>query len=292
MVTKFLWILSVALSASPRSAIAAPVFSQAINVGDISDHRITEASGLAASRIHPSVLYTHNDKGDSSRIFAVDADSGGFLAELNINHARNYDWEDIAVGGCPGAPTKSCIYIGDTGDHSGDGSVKIIYVVEEPALLRSGDLDPVVTLHYTWDALDCETLMVDPTGNVVLISKVHGGIGQVAKIPASAFTTGGTYQISSSTTLRIPPTTHKDPVGGDISPNGQEVLLRTHNSLYYWRVDSMDYLKALSTVDPVVVSHVKEHQGEAVAWDALGNGYFTCSEGHNQPLYYFRRSAF
>lgn len=38
---------------------------------------------------------------------------------------------------------------GDTGDHSGDGSVKIIYVVEEPALLRSGDLDPVVTLHYT-----------------------------------------------------------------------------------------------------------------------------------------------
>lgn len=100
--------------------LTAPVFSQAINVGDISDHRITEASGLAASRIHPSVLYTHNDKGDSSRIFAVDADSGGFLAELNINHARNYDWEDIAVGGCPGAPTKSCIYIGNY--------VRVLYV--------------------------------------------------------------------------------------------------------------------------------------------------------------------
>lgn len=165
--------------------------------------------------------------------------------------------------------------------------------VKEPrnsAILRKFNFS--VCFHCRWDALDCETLMVDPTGNVVLISKVHGGIGQVAKIPASAFTTGGTYQISSSTTLRIPPTTHKDPVGGDISPNGQEILLRTHNSLYYWRVDSMDYLKALSTVDPVVVSHVKEHQGEAVAWDALGNGYFTCSEGHNQPLYYFRRSAF
>lgn len=132
--------------------------------------------------------------------------------------------------------------------------------------------------------------MVDPKGNVFLISKVHGGLGQLAQIPASAFTTGGTYQISSSTTLHIPPTTHNDPVGGDISPNGQEVLIRTHNSLYYWRVDNMDYLTVLSTVDPVEVSHVKEHQGEAVAWGALGNGYFTCSEGHNQPLYYFRRS--
>jgi hypothetical protein len=42
----------------------------------------------------------------------VDADSGHTLAELNINNARNYDWEDVAVGVCPGAPTKSCIYIG------------------------------------------------------------------------------------------------------------------------------------------------------------------------------------
>lgn len=134
--------------------------------------------------------------------------------------------------------------------------------------------------------------MVDPSGNVILVSKVHGGQGKVGIIPASAFAAAGTtYQISQSTALRIPPTTHNDPVGGDISANGKEVLLRTHDSLYYWRVDDMDYLRALSTTDPVVVSHIKEHQGEAVAWDALGNGYFTCSEGHNQPLYYFRRSS-
>lgn len=133
--------------------------------------------------------------------------------------------------------------------------------------------------------------MIDPSGNVILVSKVHGGIGQVGMIPASAFQSSATYRISTSTTLNIPQTTHNDPVGGDISPNGREVLLRTHNSLFYWRVDSMDYLTTLSTVDPVVVSHVKEHQGEAVAWDTLGNGYFTCSEGHNQPIYYFRRSS-
>ena len=94
-------------------SLTAPIFSHAIQVGVVTDHNIDEASGLAASRIHPSVLYTHNDKGDSSRIFAIDADSGNLLAALNINNARNYDWEDIAIGGCPGALTKSCIYIGN-----------------------------------------------------------------------------------------------------------------------------------------------------------------------------------
>ncbi|XP_061177716.1 uncharacterized protein LOC133186497 [Saccostrea echinata] len=270
----------------------APIFGHGINVGDISDHRIAEASGLASSRVHASVLYTHNDKGDSSRIFAVDADSGHVLAELNINNARNYDWEDIAVGVCPNAPSKSCIYIGDTGDHSGDGSVKNIYLVEEPLLLKDGSLNPIATLHYEWNVIDAETLMVDPNGNVILITKVHGGLGQIGIIPSSAFLSTSTYQITRSSTLNIPPTTHNDPVGGDISPNGREVLLRTHNTIYYWRVDNMDYLTALSTADPVVVSHVKEHQGEAVAWDALGNGYFTCSEGHNEPIYYFRRNSF
>ena len=94
-------------------SLTATIFSHAIQVGVVTDHNIDEASGLAASRIHPSVLYTHNDKGDSSRIFAIDADSGNLLAELNINNARNYDWEDIAIGGGPGALTKSCIYIGN-----------------------------------------------------------------------------------------------------------------------------------------------------------------------------------
>ncbi|XP_048728493.2 uncharacterized protein LOC125646303 [Ostrea edulis] len=290
MVADFILVLLVGLLIT-QTAPAAPTFSRGINVGDISDHRITESSGLASSRIHSNVLYTHNDRGDSSRIFALDANSGHVLAELNINNARNYDWEDIAVGVCPGTPTKSCIYIGDTGDHSGDGSVKNIYVVNEPVLLKDGSLNPIITLHYEWNVVDCETIMVDPSGNVILISKVDGGNGQIGKIPAAAFQNNAIYQIPKSAILNIPWTSHYDPVGGDISPNGREVLLRTHNSLFYWRVDSMDYLTTLSTVDPVVVSHVKEHQGEAVAWDTLGNGYFTCSEGHNQPIYYFRRAS-
>lgn len=66
----------------------------------MSSSEVTENSGLAASRQHPGVLYGHNDKGDSSRIFALDPRTGDLLATLEIDNAANYDWEDICVGIC------------------------------------------------------------------------------------------------------------------------------------------------------------------------------------------------
>ena len=38
---------------------------------------------------------------------------------------------------------------GDTGDHSGDGSHNIIYVVEEPKVVASSTLYPIAELHYS-----------------------------------------------------------------------------------------------------------------------------------------------
>ena len=40
----------------------------------IKDSRITESSGLAASLLHPGVLWTHNDSGNPPRIYAIDPD--------------------------------------------------------------------------------------------------------------------------------------------------------------------------------------------------------------------------
>ena len=35
--------------------------------GSIDDNDLTEASGLAASRVWPDLLYSHNDAGDSAQ---------------------------------------------------------------------------------------------------------------------------------------------------------------------------------------------------------------------------------
>lgn len=148
---------------------------------------------------------------------------------------------------------------------------------------------------FSWDVYDTETLMVDPLGNVVLISKVQGGRGKVGMIPSIAFYTAQqlpiphSYNITNSLTLNLPTTDNVDPLGGDISPNGREVLLRTHHKIYHWMVSNGDYVTTLNKTSPLEVPQRDEPQGEAVAWDARGEGYYTLSEREKQPLYYFRR---
>ena len=82
-------------------------------VGTLGDPELVELSGLAASRVHPGVLYAHNDSGDSARFFAMTL-TGAPLGRFSLAGAVAHDIEDIAVGPCPQG---SCVYLGDIGDN-------------------------------------------------------------------------------------------------------------------------------------------------------------------------------
>ena len=86
-------------------------FAAGVEVGRVSSDPIKEASGLASSRVNANVLYTHNDRGDDARIFAIRSD-GKHIATLNLKSALHVDYEDIAVGPGPLTDT-SYIYVGD-----------------------------------------------------------------------------------------------------------------------------------------------------------------------------------
>ena len=81
----------------------------------------------------------------------------------------------------------------------------------------------------SWNQPDCETLMVDPQANVYIVSRVDDGRGVLFQLPNSAWGTGQKVQISSTAVIYAP-STHHDPVGGDISPNGKEVLIKVYYS--------------------------------------------------------------
>lgn len=70
--------------------------------------------------------------------------------------------------------------------------------------------------------------MVDPQANVYLISKDNHGRGVLVKLPNSAWAKPGhSHRVPVfSTDVVSAPSTHHDPVGGDISPNGDEVLVK------------------------------------------------------------------
>lgn len=269
-----------------------PHFDSGRSVGTLSSSAIDEASGICASREHSNVIYTHNDSGGGNKIYAIDATSGHLRATITLDHASNHDWEDICCGPCPNGG--NCIYIGDIGGNY-HGHVNNIYKIKEPSSIKdqhisvhSGD-----KLHFSWDEQNAETLMVDPQANLYVVSKVSNGHhAKITRIPKSAWGSGHTYNANDNAAHTVHMTSpHNDPVGGDISPDGHEVLLKQQDHVLYYFVPDGNILKALDDRTAIDEPYRHERQGEAVCWDNHGSGYYTLSEGTHVDLNYYKRTS-
>lgn len=274
---------AVADTASPIDSADAPApcgcegYTGPASAGTISGGGINEISGLALGRASPDVIWTHNDSGDSARLFALD-EKGAFLGELRVTGATAVDWEDIAVGPCEGA---SCIYVGDFGDNGMARTNDALYRIPEPKLEAkpfaaqtvAAEKIPFTYPDGKWNA---EALLVHPTtGEIVIVTK--GGSPGVYRFPA-ALAAGVPVVL---TRVSTPAGLDGVVTGGDVSPCGDRALLRTYTSLFEYRITTLgDGLASM----PVKVPVGKEAQGEAVTYRADGRGYYTASEGTSVPL--------
>lgn len=67
-------------------------------------------------------------------------------------------------------------------------------------------------------------------------------------------------------------------VGGDISADGSQVLIKNYWVIYYWsRMEGETLEEALSR-KAVLLPYEPEPQGEAIAFEPEGETYFTLSE--------------
>ncbi|KAL4231294.1 hypothetical protein ACF0H5_008874 [Mactra antiquata] len=265
---------------------AAPNFANAQQVATVTSHSINEASGICASRTHKDVLYTHNDSGDGHRIFAISATSGARLATIQVNGAGAQDWEDIACGPCAGG-SGHCIYIADTGGNAG-GDANTIYRIREPSSLHDTGVNLDGTLKFSWDQHDCETVMVDPKGEVYVVSKVGAGHhAKVVHLPSYAWGSHQRVYVNDGVYVSFTASSNS-PVGGDISPDGREVLMKTYGHVYYWSVPDGNYYSSLTSY-PATLPYHWERQGEGICFSANANGYYTLGEGANSPLWFYRR---
>jgi hypothetical protein len=140
----------------------------------IKDARITESSGLAASRAHPGIFWTHNDSDDGPYIYAVDSATGRTVATVTLGGIEPRDVEAISVG------PDGQVYVGDIGDNLGGSWPEVwIYRFPEPRKLRDTRVTPVrYTVRYDKGPRDAESLMVHPkTGRVYIVSKREKGGG-------------------------------------------------------------------------------------------------------------------
>ena len=269
-----------------------PDFANGVELGQLEYEWLSEASGLAASQKNKNVIWSHNDSGDDNVIYALNL-RGEHLGIYNIEGADARDWEDIAVGPGPDEE-ESYIYIGEIGDNYSQYDEKYIYRVPEPDV--DANQEPVettltsvetITYQYPDGNRDSETLMVDPlTKDIYVVSKREWEDIRVYRAP---------YPQSTSELItldHVATLTLYNVVGGDISPSGLEILIKTYPTIYYWNRSSDENLWEVFDEEPVVLPYIEEMQGEAVCWDADGMGYFTAGEesaGIESNLYVYPR---
>jgi hypothetical protein len=271
---------------------------------------VVEASGLASSRADEDFLWIHNDSGDSARVFSIDR-QGNHHATFTLAGAEAIDWEDMAIGPGPEAGV-SYLYLADSGDNAAVREGIVVYRVPEPDVNTSDTLTArgfdnvaALELRYPDRPHDAETLLVDPlTGDLVIVTK------ELAGGPSFVFRAPGSIEPGTVTTLEEVSTINfagldsqvevpadapalvlglSDlPTGGDISPDGKLIIIRTYGSIWVWdRPEEgplWDFVRTLPCEAPSEI----EPQGETIAFDADGRGYTTVSEGANPPLYHFR----
>jgi hypothetical protein len=272
----------------------APSFGPREDRGLIEFSQINEASGIASSKKNINVLWTHNDSGDSARIFAMN-NNGKHLGVYTIENANNRDWEDIAIGPGP-VENENYIYIAEIGDNLAEYDLKYIYRIVEPVVdenqepvnisIENAD---VIKYGYPDNLRDAETIMLDPlTKDIFIVSKRENNVGvYLAAYPQSL---NDTLTLEHVATLPLMQT-----VAGDISFDGKEILLKNYDNVYYWRRDlQQSVAEALTNNQYYILPYTREPQGEAICWSYNSNGYYTVSEELlNIPahLYFYPRTG-
>jgi hypothetical protein len=263
--------------------------------GQLQDKAMGETSGMGASGINNELFYVHNDSGDSSRFFVINAE-GKLFNTISYKSAHSsptgvYDCEDIAVGPGPKAG-KSYIYIGDIGDNNFDRPAIVIFRIEEKESLLNGTSSTAkanpIYLRYPDEPKDAETLMIDPLEKLLYIVTKRGDAVGVYTAPLNS-KPGDTVTLSKRTTLSfsgIKPL--KWITAGDISKDGRHILLKSYQEIYYWeRKDNESIWQAMQR-KPVTPRYKEEKLGEAIAFSADGRGFYTTSEGVFAPIFYYK----
>jgi hypothetical protein len=248
--------------ASAGAAVAALLLAAAPAphvVLTLQDPSLNESSGLTVSKLHPHLLWTHNDGGTVAQVVGVDA-RGDSVAHVTLAGIDPYDPEALAPG--VDADGRPALFLGDIGDNDGERPDVSVFEFAEPATLGNSSVVPRwYRFTYPDGPHDAEALLVDPHGRIMIASKeIFGAV--LYRAPAHLVTKDeGTNRLTRVATV---PGLVTD---GAYLPDGRFVL-RTYSSVFVY--DRPGHEVAQADLPP-------QPQGESVAAD--GNQLLIGSEG-------------
>lgn len=248
------------------------------------DREIHESSGVAVSRAHAGIFWTHNDSGEPL-LYAVDAD-GRTAGRVRITGAQVQDWEDVALAPCPAGG--DCLYVADIGDNDARRPSITVYRVPEPApgAAHSASAD-AIRLRYPDGPHDAEALFV--LGSAIhVVTKGESGPIAVYRAPASA---GPGAETTMQRVRQLSPDKVARPqriTGADASADGRWVVMRTLESASIYPAAELVGSGALDSRE-VDLEGLDEAQGEGIAFAPDGSLVVTSEGGKKKSPATFAR---
>jgi hypothetical protein len=265
-------------AARPARAATPPLAANRAQAGpearvacEVSDPRITEASGLAVSRRHPGITYVHNDSGDGARVFAVGPD-GRTRATFIVAGAENRDWEGMALG--RDGAGRPALFLADIGDNlGGKWPFVTVYRIPEPTEVRSQTLRATAfRFKYRDGPRNAESVLIDPrTNRLYVVSKLFGG---------AMYAAPGRLRTSGFNVLRK--VGGAPPIATDaaFAPDGRTFVIRTYTDAHVYAMTGGRPGRQLD-----VVPLPDQDQGESIAYGLDGTSLLAGSEGTDEPIW-------
>lgn len=292
--------------ASDLVAGAEPEFAGPVVAGSLGAPPNNEASGLAASRRTPNLLWTHDDSGGAAVLYAVGTD-GTLRGRLQLKGVQQNDWEDLATTELDGRPW---IVVGDIGDNEARRKHVSLHFVAEPtaaALAAGGQLAerPAFTLKITYEdgPRDCEAIAVDGTERAIYFLTKRNAPPRLYRVALPSPLAGGEFMAKLvGTTPHLAKVSASQgffgnflsqrlamPCAMDFAPDGSAAVVVTYGeTLLFPRRAGESWAAALAR-EPVRLAPHGLPQAEAACFSRDGAAIFVASEETRQLLRYDRR---
>lgn len=271
-------------------------------IANLADSDVNESSGVIASRLNPKQYWTHNDSGDGPFIYAFDR-KGKKQGVWRVNKAKAFDWEDMAIGPGP-KKDKSYLYLADIGDNFRAREEIIIYQFLEPKISANDANTPktsarmtkksnAIKLKYPDGKYDAEVLLIHPkTGDLYIVTKIAAPTSDKTET-ARVYKATAPFSLNATTTLTFitelplptPVTFFNRLTGGDISPDGQRIILCDYQRAYELCLPNGESNFDNIWKQPLSLVEINlRFQGEAICYNLDGKSILTTSEGRDTPI--------
>jgi len=251
----------------PDPARAAPQ-----RVCRIGDKRLTELSGLVATRTGYVVVNDGSDEPTHRKIFYLDQRCK--VTRTVSYPSRPRDTEDL------GLAADGTLWVADIGDNSLTRTTIAVWQ------LAPGSRTPrLFRMSYPDGPHDAEALLLTATGTPIVVTKTVAAAS--VYVPDAPLSAGRTTPLRRAGGVTVPVTDTSNPfslpgrlviTGGAVSPDGHRATLRTYADAFEFDAPDGDLLRAVTSGRPRQIPLPDEPQGESVAYTPDGTALLTVSE--------------